>query len=247
MTTDHHRTASADGPHAQDGARSPASSTSPRSSSRSRQLGLYDGVLNNPNFVLGAGSDTRRPLGRPLRGPHRPHRHRHRRRPLPGRQALRRQSRAMGFVASRTLEAAMIFVGVLSVLARLHPPPGLRRRTDAEPARSPPPPSASSPSRTGPSCSAPGSCPPSTPCASATVHVPVPARPPHHPAVCGEVVVHRPHRARSLADGGRDPLQRSFATSPTANTPGREVSNGSGSRPADRRVPAVVVRRGTDR
>ena len=34
---------------------------------------------------------------------------------------------AIGFVASRTLEAATIFVGVMSVLERLHPAAGLRR------------------------------------------------------------------------------------------------------------------------
>ena len=78
-------------------------------------LAFYDGVLNNPDFVHGAGSDggvlwgamfevitaltgigTAVVLYRVIKrhGP-------------PG---------AIGFVASRTLEAAMIFVGVISVL-----------------------------------------------------------------------------------------------------------------------------------
>jgi hypothetical protein len=78
-------------------------------------LAFYDGVLNNPNFVNGAGNDsgvlwgalfevitaltgigTAVVLYRVLK-PHGP-------------------SGAIGFVASRTLEAAMIFVGVISVL-----------------------------------------------------------------------------------------------------------------------------------
>lgn len=79
-------------------------------------LGLYEGVLDDPNFVLGAGSDQGVLWGGLIEvltaltgigtavavypvikryGP----------------------SRAMGFVASRTLEAAMIFSGVLAVLA----------------------------------------------------------------------------------------------------------------------------------
>jgi hypothetical protein len=79
-------------------------------------LGLYDGVLNNPNFVLGAGSDQGVLWGGlieiltaltgigtavalyPVIKRHGP-------------------GRAVGFVASRTLEAAMIFAGVLAVLA----------------------------------------------------------------------------------------------------------------------------------
>jgi Domain of unknown function (DUF4386) len=79
-------------------------------------LGLYDGVVNNPNFVLGAGSDQGVLWGGlievltaltgigtavalyPVIKRHGP-------------------GRAVGFVASRTLEAAMIFTGVLAVLA----------------------------------------------------------------------------------------------------------------------------------
>ena len=89
-------------------------------------LGFYDGVLNNPDFVLGAGSDSGVLWGGlfeiitaltgigtavvlyPVIKRHGP-------------------TGAIGFVASRTLEAAMIFVGVISVLAVVHPPPGLRR------------------------------------------------------------------------------------------------------------------------
>lgn len=79
-------------------------------------LGLYDGVLNDPDFVLGAGGDRGVLWGglieiltaltcigtavalHPVITRHGP-------------------ARALGFVASRTLEAAMIFTGVLSVLA----------------------------------------------------------------------------------------------------------------------------------
>jgi hypothetical protein len=79
-------------------------------------LGLYDGVVNDPNFVLGAGSDQGVLWGGlieiltaltgigtavalyPVIKRHGP-------------------GRAAGFVASRTLEAAMIFTGVLAVLA----------------------------------------------------------------------------------------------------------------------------------
>src|SRR4051812_45487867 len=79
-------------------------------------LALYDGVLNNPNFVLGAGSDQAVLWGAlieiltaltgigtavalyPVIKRHGP-------------------GRAVGFVASRTLEAAMICAGVLAVLA----------------------------------------------------------------------------------------------------------------------------------
>lgn len=78
-------------------------------------LGLYDGVVNDPNFVLGAGSDRGVLWGGlieiltaltgigtavalyPVIKRHGP-------------------GRAVGFVASRTLEAAMIFTGVLAVL-----------------------------------------------------------------------------------------------------------------------------------
>jgi len=79
-------------------------------------LGLYDGVVNDPNFVLGAGSDQGVLWGGlieiltaltgigtavalyPVIKRHGP-------------------GRAIGFVASRTLEAAMIFTGVVAVLA----------------------------------------------------------------------------------------------------------------------------------
>lgn len=78
-------------------------------------LGLYDGVVNDPKFVLGAGSDQGvlwGGLGEVLTA-------------LTGigtavvlYPVLRRYGpgRAAGFVASRTLEAAMIFTGVLAVL-----------------------------------------------------------------------------------------------------------------------------------
>ncbi len=79
-------------------------------------LALYDGVVNDPNFVLGAGSDRGVPWGGLIEiltalacigtaaalypvlkryGP----------------------GRAIGFVANRTLEAAMICTGVVAVLA----------------------------------------------------------------------------------------------------------------------------------
>ena len=79
-------------------------------------LGLYDGVVNDPNFVLGAGSDQGVLWGGlievltaltgigtavalyPVLKRHGP-------------------GRAVGLVASRTLEAAMIFTGVLAFLA----------------------------------------------------------------------------------------------------------------------------------
>ena len=79
-------------------------------------LGLYEGVLDDPNFVLGAGSDQGVLWGGlieiltaltgigtavalyPVIKRHGP-------------------GRAIGFVASRTLEAAMIFTGVLAVLS----------------------------------------------------------------------------------------------------------------------------------
>src|SRR5215210_2034063 len=79
-------------------------------------LGLYDGVVNDPNFVLGAGSDQGVLWGgliEVLTG-------------LTGigsavvlYPVIKRYGpgRAVGFVASRTLEAAMIFTGVLAVLA----------------------------------------------------------------------------------------------------------------------------------
>jgi hypothetical protein len=79
-------------------------------------LGLYDGVVNDANFVLGSGSDDGVLWGgliEVLTG-------------LTGigtavalYPVLKRYGpgRAAGFVASRTLEAAMIFTGVLAVLA----------------------------------------------------------------------------------------------------------------------------------
>jgi hypothetical protein len=79
-------------------------------------LGFYDDVLNNPDFVFGAGSDSAVVWGgifeiiTALTG-------------IGTAVVLypivkRRSSvSAVGFAASRTLEAAMIFVGVLSVLS----------------------------------------------------------------------------------------------------------------------------------
>lgn len=79
-------------------------------------LGLYKGVLDDPSFVLGAGSDQGVLWGgiiEVLTG-------------LTGigtavavYPVIKRfgPSRALGFVANRTLEAAMIFSGVLAVLA----------------------------------------------------------------------------------------------------------------------------------
>lgn len=79
-------------------------------------LALYDGVVNDPSFVLGAGNDQPVLWGGlieivtaltcigtavALYPVIRHHGH----------------GRAIGFVASRTLEAAMIFTGVLAVLA----------------------------------------------------------------------------------------------------------------------------------
>jgi hypothetical protein len=79
-------------------------------------LGLYEGVVNDPNFVLGAGSDQGVLWGGLIEV-------------ITGLTCigtgvaiypvLKRfgPARAMGFVASRTLEAAMIFTGVLALLA----------------------------------------------------------------------------------------------------------------------------------
>ncbi len=79
-------------------------------------LGLYKGVLGDPNFVLGSGTDQGVLWGgliEVLTG-------------LTGigtavavYPVIKRfgPSRAIGFVANRTLEAAMIFSGVLAVLA----------------------------------------------------------------------------------------------------------------------------------
>jgi hypothetical protein len=79
-------------------------------------LGLYHGVLNDRNFVLGAGSDqgvlwgglieiltALTGIGTAVA--------------LYGVLKRYGPGRAVGFVASRTLEAAMIFTGVLAVLA----------------------------------------------------------------------------------------------------------------------------------
>jgi hypothetical protein len=78
-------------------------------------LGLYDGIVNDPNFVLGAGHGGGVLWGgliEVLTG-------------LTGigtavavYPVIKRYgpSRAQGFIASRTLEAAVIFIGVLSVL-----------------------------------------------------------------------------------------------------------------------------------
>jgi hypothetical protein len=79
-------------------------------------LGLYDGVLNDPNFVLGAGSDQGVLWGglieilTALTGIGTA---------VAVYPVIRRHGpgRAVGFVASRTLEAAMIFMGVVAVLA----------------------------------------------------------------------------------------------------------------------------------
>lgn len=79
-------------------------------------LGLYDGVVNDARFVLGAGSDQGVLWGGLLEILT----------ALTGIGAavaiysvIKRfgPGRAVGFVASRTLEAAMIFTGVLAVLA----------------------------------------------------------------------------------------------------------------------------------
>ncbi|MGH9277357.1 MAG: DUF4386 domain-containing protein [Acidimicrobiales bacterium] len=79
-------------------------------------LGLYDGVVNDPNFVLGAGSDQGVLWGGLLEVLT----------ALTGigtavalYPVIKRYGpgRAIGFVASRTLEAAMIFTGVVAVLA----------------------------------------------------------------------------------------------------------------------------------
>ena len=125
-------------PDAQGGARRRPRSTSPRSSSRSRRFGLYDGVLNNPNFVLGAGSDKGVLWGAlfeiltALTG-------------IGTAVALypviKRYgpSGALGFVASRTLEAADDLRRRPQRPGRLHAPPGRRRHRDADTgARSPP-------------------------------------------------------------------------------------------------------------
>lgn len=79
-------------------------------------LALYDGVVNDPRFVLGSGSDdgvlwgglieiltALTGIGTAVALY-----------PVLGRWG---GGRAVGFVASRTLEAAMIFTGVLAVLA----------------------------------------------------------------------------------------------------------------------------------
>lgn len=79
-------------------------------------LALYDGVLNDPKFVLGAGGDQGVLWGGLIEI-------------LTGLTSIGTAvalypvikrygpGRALGFVASRTLEASIIFVGVISVLA----------------------------------------------------------------------------------------------------------------------------------
>jgi hypothetical protein len=78
-------------------------------------LGLYDGVVNDPNFVLGAGSDQGVLWGGLIEVLT----------ALTGigtavalYSVLKRYGpgRAVGFLASRTIEAAMILTGVLAVL-----------------------------------------------------------------------------------------------------------------------------------
>jgi hypothetical protein len=79
-------------------------------------LGLYKGVLDDPNFVLGAGSDQGVLWGglieilTALTGIGTA---------VAVYPVIKRYGpgRAVGFVASRTLEAAMIFTGVIAVLA----------------------------------------------------------------------------------------------------------------------------------
>jgi hypothetical protein len=79
-------------------------------------LGLYDNVLNNPDFVLGAGSDSgvlwgalfEIVMGLACIGT-----------AVVLYPVAKRQSEtgALGFVTSRVLEASMIFVGIVSLLA----------------------------------------------------------------------------------------------------------------------------------
>src|SRR5919202_2155914 len=94
-------------------------------------LALYHGVLDDPNFVLGAGHANGVLWGaliEILTG-------------LTGigtavalYPVIKRHGpgRAVGFVASRTLEAAMIFTGVLAVLAVYTLRHDFARRPDAE-------------------------------------------------------------------------------------------------------------------
>ena len=95
---------------------SPASSTSSPSSAPSPPLPLYHNVLHNPNYLLGGASDTGVLWGAvgevicALAG-------------IGTAVALypvakrHSQTGALGFVTSRIIEAAMIMVGVLSVLS----------------------------------------------------------------------------------------------------------------------------------
>lgn len=81
-------------------------------------LGLYDGVLNNPDYILGVGSDAALQWGAFLEV-------------ILGLACIgtavtlfpvvKRQSEtaALGFVTARVLEATMIFVGILSLLSVL--------------------------------------------------------------------------------------------------------------------------------
>ena len=78
-------------------------------------LAFYDDVVNNPDFVLGAGNGGGVLWGGLIEVITAPHRHRHGARAVPSCQATR-PNRAVGFVAFRVLEASMIFVGVISLL-----------------------------------------------------------------------------------------------------------------------------------
>lgn len=110
------RTEGPGGPQRLEDGTAPAPTPSPPRQGLVDELALYDGVVNDPSFVLGAGSDQGVLWGDlieiitaltgigtavavyPVIKRHGP-------------------GRAAGFIASRTLEAATIFVGVLAVLA----------------------------------------------------------------------------------------------------------------------------------
>ena len=80
------------------------------------KFGLWTDVLDKPDWVLGAGSDSGVPLGAmfevltALTGVD------HRRRPLLGRPRHSERA-ALGFVTTRVMEAGLIFVGVLAIMA----------------------------------------------------------------------------------------------------------------------------------
>ena len=76
---------------------------------------LMGPVLTDPTYVLGAGADNQVTWGLPRRH-HGPGRHRDGGRPVLDRQAAARRP-SIGFVASRGFEAAVIAIGVVSVLA----------------------------------------------------------------------------------------------------------------------------------